>query len=238
MADNHQLELFPDFSSQNIKTKDERWINYNGIFMPNNHFSLSLCEHVNFTSTYQMPVVQACHVEQPKDIRCYYRLRNRSVAGTIPHFYTNDSKLLPFLGEPYRYYDKICHHKTVIGIDISIKHDMPTPMKIAISFYNKLLMAWWHYMGLTVVPNVIVDSTIVDICLDGYPMDSVIAINSTSLGKDARARQLWQETYPQIIEALKPTHIIRYGGKQPNEAEHISSYYDNDNKKSARNGWE
>lgn len=235
LVDNSQLELFPDFCIETSGKKYDKSIT-NGIFTPTNRFSMSLCEHVNFTSTYQMPVVAGCIIEIPKDIYCFYRLGNHCIAGIIPHFYTTDDRLLPFLGDPYGHLEMISNYPTLIGIDISIKPEMPIPMKIAISFYNKLLMAWWQYNGKTVIPNVVVDPAIIEACLEGYPKHSVIALNSSGIGQDERAKHNWQIIYPYVIDVLDPTLIIRYGGKQPNEREDISVYYDNDNIKFNRYG--
>ena len=183
-----------------------------------------------------MPIVARCNIDAPRDICCFYRLANHHLADIIPHFYTTDNKLFPFLTDPYRHLEKINNHLVVIGIDISIKPEMPLPIKTAISFYNKLIMAWWTYKGKIVVPNVIVDPDIIDCCIDGYPKHSVIAMNSSGIGKDKRSMQNWQIIYPRVIEILEPTLIIRYGGKQPNERNDISVYYENDNKKIGRYG--
>lgn len=225
---NLQLELFPDFGLKAIETRNSK-SETNGIFSPTNRFSMSLCEEVNFTSAHQMPIVSGCLVDAPKEIVCFYRLGNIGRAGVVPHFYTTDNRLLPFLGDPYGHLEMISSHSTLIGIDISIKPEMPMPMKIAISFYNKLIMAWWQHQGKTVIPNVVVDSSIIECCLDGYPKHSVIAMNSSGIGKDIRAKQNWQIIYPYIIKELDPALIIRYGGKQENEIEEISAYYDNNN---------
>ncbi len=230
MSQLEQLELFPDLCPTAEKSADKQW-NLHGIFAPYNRFSMSLCEKVDFTSTHQMPVVCGCSAEAPRDIFCFYRMRNSDIEGVIPHFYTSDDRLLPFLSDPYRHLRMICNHKIVLGIDISIKPEMLIPMKIAISFYNKLIMAWWRYNGITVIPNVIVDPQVIEWCIDGYPKHSVICMNSSGIGSDPRAKQNWQIIYPHVIEELSPTLILRYGAKQPNEAEEISVYYENDNRK-------
>ena len=59
----------------------------------------------------------------------------------------------------------------------------------------------------------------------------MICTNSSGIGSDPRAKQNWQIIYPHVIEELSPTLILRYGAKQPNEAEEISVYYENDNRK-------
>lgn len=240
MIRNQQLELFSDFGSRTIEvsvTNIEDALGKENIFARRNRFLMSLCENVNFTSTFQMPVVSGCTISAPKDILCFYRLQKHSIVGVIPHFYTNDNRLLPFLYDPYKHLKDISHSPTVLGIDFSIKPEMPTPMKIAISFYNKLIMAWWQYNGKNVVPNVVADPAIIDYCLDGYPKHSVIAMNSSGIGTDKRAKQNWQTIYPLVTKELDPVFIIRYGAKQPNEIEEISAYYENDNKKFGKYGW-
>ena len=41
----------------------------------------------------------------------------------------------------------------------------------------------------------------------------------------------------QMLDILNPIHIIRYGAKQDGERSEISTFFDNDNKRSARHGW-
>ena len=230
-----ELELFAEFGSEKLN-EDKTDTSWHGIFQPTNQFSMSLCENVNFTSKYQMPKVSTCTIETPRDICCYYRLGNTTADGVIPHFYTPDKNLIPFINDPYGHYEKIAHHRVMIGLDISIKPEMPIPMKMAVSFYNKLHMAWVGTRGNIVVPNVVVDPAIIEVCLDGYPKHSVIAMNSSGIGNDKRAKENWQIIYPYVIDILQPLHILRYGAKQPNEVESISTYYLNDNEKSSRYG--
>ena len=149
----------------------------------------------------------------------------------------SDNRLLPFLTDPYGHLDMLCRYPILVGMDFSVKPEMPIPMKIAVSFYNKLLMAWWHYNGKTVIPNIVVDKDIIEYCLDGYPKGSVVAMNSSGIGRDERAKSNWQIIYPQVINVLQPIRILRYGAKQQNEREDISVYYDNDNMKFRNYGW-
>ncbi len=237
MDKNRQLELFAEFGSLNLnETKARTEEAWRGIFKPYNQFSLQLCECVNFTSEHQMPSVPRCVVDIPRDICCYYRLGNWTVEGVYPHFYTPDKNLIPFINDPYRHLERISQHKVILGLDISIKPEMPKPMKEAVSFYNKLHMAWVAANGIYCVPNVVVDPDLIEVCLDGYPRNSVICMNSSGIGKDKRAMENWQKIYPYVIDVLDPIHILRYGAKQPNEMECISTYYLNDNEKSSRYG--
>lgn len=115
---------------------------------------------------------------------------------------------------------------------------MLMPEVIWNTFRNKLLAAWWQKNGIIVIPNVSwgKDRSF-DMCLEGYPKNSIISINSTGLRQDAQAKRLWIEGYYQVIDVLSPTHIIRYGAKQDGELVSISSYHQNDNRNSSGYGW-
>ena len=68
-----------------------------------------------------------------------------------------------------------------------------------------------------------------DICFDGYPKNSIIAINSTGCVQDKRSKELWHAGYEEVIKRLNPKHIVRYGAKLDGEMESISTYFNNDN---------
>lgn len=206
------------------------------VFNPMNRFSMDLCQHVGFTSMWQMPKVKGVNISAPADIFAFYRLDNKPRPGIWAHCYTNDPRLLPFIHDPYRMANRISHYDGVLGLDLSIKPEMPLPIQMAVSFYNKLIMAFWQHCGINVVQNVVWGGpSSFDFCFDGYAQHATVAVNSTGIGRDRRSDYLWHCGYQAMLERLSPTLIIRYGSKRSGEREDISVYYENDNKKAARN---
>lgn len=209
------------------------------IFAPGNRFALDICQYLEFTPVWEMPKIQAVDVESPKEIIAFYRNNESSADNVWCHFYTDDSRLMPFLTEPYRMVRNIMKFPAMTGIDLSIKPEMPLIMQLTVSFNNKLITAFWQHMGLTVVQNVVWASPATyDICFDGYAKHAMVAVNSTGVGRDKRSGYLWDQGYEAMLEYLQPSLIIRYGAKRPDERTDISIYFENDNKKSARYGWQ
>ena len=188
-------------------------------------FCLKICECCNFTSTWQMPIVHS--VQDMKileyEIMGYDRISNthRSSYGT--HFYCADNKILSSLRSALRVYDRIKRQPFVIGPDFSIKMNMLLAQKLMNSFAGKLITAWYQYMGTTAVANVAwADINLIEAYLDGYPKNSIIAINSTGIARSKRATENWLAGYKYVIEVLNPIAIIRYGSVIKGEIESIS----------------
>lgn len=203
-------------------------------------FTLKICECCNFTSKWQMPIVNG--VTDPNilkyEIMGYDRLSNRKSKMYGTHFYCADNKIMSSVRAAMRVYDRIKEQPFVIGPDYSIKMNMLLPQKLLNSFDNKLITAWYQYMGMTAIANVVwADIENIEAYLEGYPPKSIIAINSTGIGRDARAIDNWISGYRYVIEVLDPIAIIRYGVKMKGEIESISYYKENDNLKSCKYGW-
>ena len=207
------------------------------IFSPFNRFSLDICQHLEFTPVWQMPRIAGTMVGAPTDLTAFYREVPATDGNTWRHFYTDDRRLLPFITNPYQMAEQLRQFPAVTGLDLSLKPEMPLPEQMAVSFYNKMIMAFWQHKGLTVVQNIIwgrPDSY--SFCFDGYAKHSVVAVNSTGIGTDRRSCFLWDQGYEAMLDALEPTLIIRYGAKRPVERTDISVYFENDNKKASRYG--
>lgn len=104
-------------------------------------------------------------------------------------------------------------------------------------FRNKLLVAWWQFNGIDVIPNISWMNDNYECSFEGWPKGSVVAVNSTGVGNSERCKTMWIEGYNKMIDYLHPIHIVRYGAKQIGENEAISTYYPNDNLTIARHGW-
>ncbi|MBR1941922.1 MAG: DUF4417 domain-containing protein [Bacteroidaceae bacterium] len=227
--------LFPDFHSTMTETGAETFTSRKSIFQPGNRFSLDICQHIEFSSTWQMPIVKSIDVSAPPSIKAFYRTGSSIAQGVCGHCYTDDRRLLPFVTDPYRMVKRLRGFDMVIGIDLSIKPEMPLPLQISISFYNKMIMAFWQSQGLKVIENVVwAGADSYDFCFDGYATGSVVAVNSTGIGTDKRSGYLWDKGYIAMLDALRPSLILRYGAKRSVEREDISVYYENDNKLEAR----
>ena len=197
-----------------------------------------ICQYLDTTGQYEMPVVRAINCSAPKDIVALYHIDRCKVEGCIPHFYTEDRKFESTWTFPRKSLCKIARYQMVISPDFSVYEDLAFPQKLWNIFRNKALAAWWQYNGLNVIPNVSwMYGKDYAMSFDGWPKNSVIAVNSTGINEDAKCKTMWLEGYKVMLESLKPTHILRYGAKIEGENKTISTYYDNDNKKFVMYGW-
>lgn len=197
-----------------------------------------ICQHINFTGKFQMPVVKPLICEIPTKIIAYYRTTTGKYTDGVPHFYTNEKNYEWIWNQPYKIINDIPDRKKrVIGPDFSVYAELVFPQKIWNIFRNKLLTAWWQYNGIDVIPNISWINEDYNCSFEGWPQNSIIAVNSTGVGRNERCRKMWIKGYAEMIERLQPRHIIRYGVKLPGEHEAISTYFTNDNKIMANHGW-
>lgn len=197
----------------------------------------SLCKEVTFTEIFNMPIVQPYNGPIPDDIKAFNRIRSSKGTASVAHFYTADVFFESVWNSPERYLPMLMRLPAVISTDFSLYSDMLLPEIAWNTFRNKLLAAWWQKHGVNVIPNVSWGKeNSLDICLDGYPRNSIIAINSTGLHNNLQAKRLWMRGYETVLDRLSPTHILRYGARQDGEMESISTFYRNDNYNSSCHG--
>ena len=188
------------------------------------------CAFLNFTSNGEMPKVARFDDETYFDIIGFHRLKSVKRRDLCPHFYLKDKMLCPLITKRNQVIKSLKKFPCVIGPDFSVKKRMAYAVKLFIIFLNKLLSAQWSKCGIRVIPNLVwVEGVPLELCFNGFPKHSVVAINSTGLGTNKWSKKVWEEGYKYIIEHLQPKLILRYGPKQPCEIEEISRYYDNDN---------
>lgn len=199
-----------------------------------------LCEVLSFTGKYEMPVVKPIDCQVPAAIAAMYRIKNHAVPSCcIPHFYTTDRNFESTWSTPYKCLEQLSRFPAVISTDFSLYNELVYAQKVWNIFRNKLLAAWWQYNGISVISNVSwIHGYDYDLPFDGWPLNSVIAVNSTGIGRDRRCKHMWLEGYNEMLRRLRPLHILRYGVRIEGERADISTYYPNDNKTFARHGRE
>lgn len=197
-----------------------------------------LCQNLDFTGTFQMPVVKPILCDIPKRIVAFYRTTTGKYRNAVPHFYTDDKHLEGLWTYPNKFVSSILSRDSlIIGPDFSVYAEMVFAQKLWNIFRNKLLVAWWQFNGIDVIPNISWMNDNYECSFEGWPKESVVAVNSTGVGNSERCKTMWIEGYNKMIDYLHPIHIVRYGAKQIGENEAISTYYPNDNLTIARHGW-
>ena len=177
-----------------------------------------LCESLSFTGRFQMPIVKKVECEIPKNIIAFYRTRSGLFKDCIPHFYTNDHHIECLWSQPYRMVNVLRESCSLaIGPDFSVYGELLFPQKLWNIFRNKLIVAFWQQCDLISIPNISWVDGEYDLSFDGWPRNSVVAVNSTGIGRSNRCKASWTRGYKEMIKRLNPVHILRYGAKQDGE---------------------
>lgn len=197
-----------------------------------------ICQYLNLTGQYEMPVVKSINCPAPKEMVALYHIGRWKEKGCVPHFYAADGRFENTWKHPVKVLETLANYPMTVSPDFSVYENLALPQKLWNIFRNKLLAAWWQYNGIKVIPNVSwIYGKDYTMSFDGWPRHSVIAVNSTGINGVERCKKMWLEGYQVMLETLNPTHILRYGGYIEGECENISTYYDNDNKKLVKHGW-
>lgn len=223
--------LFPEFNDENVTMSDNLENHITKIIDPGLE-NIGLTSELSYSSATEMPIVEAYNGDVPLHLIALYRLNDsKTIEGVCPMFYTDDRRFEWIWRQPLKAVEKLRRYRYVLSPDFSTYLDMPKPIREYNIFRNKVLSALWQRYGINVIPS-ITWTTLGNITedLDGWPENSIIAINSTGVGRDKRSKHYWVEGYHAAIDILNPTHILRYGGLQEGEYTGISTYYPNNNR--------
>lgn len=195
---------------------------------------LHLCRGLNFTSQNQYPIVQPYLGIIPEIMQSVHRLIRKPdsyLEQCCGSFFTIDSNFERFWTYPYRYLNFLRKLQCVLSTDFSIYTNMLQMQKLWNSFRNKLMSAFYQHNGIPVVPAPSWgDLKYIELYMEGWPKNSIIAINSTGIGRDRRSRHIWLDGYYAMLDLLKPIFILRYGCMIEGEKKEISRFYPNNNK--------
>ena len=199
-----------------------------------------LCRGIEFTSKNQFPIVEPYSGNIPEMFCSVHRLRKKPeslLRDLCGHFFTPDSNIEPFWNNPFRYLLWLRQFGYVISTDFSIYTNMVLIQKLWNSFRNKLMSAFYQRNGVNLIPAPSWgDLDNIELYMEGWPKDSLIAVNSTGIGQDKQCRHIWLDGYYAMLDILKPIHILRYGAYMEGERKDISTYYPNNNKPGYRYG--
>lgn len=196
---------------------------------------LHLCKGIEFTSKHQLPIVKPNHIVPPEEITTLSRLKNvasNKKKRLFAHFYTADKNFEKVWNRPFSYIKTFKSLAGIISTDYSILTNMVESQRQWNDFRNKLLAAFYQRYGVSVIasPSWSDDLHNIERYMEGWPRESVIAINSTGVCHDKRAKKTCLDGYWAMYNILHPTHILRYGGFIEGEMADISTYYVNNNR--------
>ena len=148
------------------------------------------------------------------------------------HFYTPDKNIEKVWNRPHSFIKMFRKFGAILSPDFSLLTNMLEMQRLWNDFRNKLLAAFYQKWNVPVIasPSWSSDMKNIERYMDGWPHNSIIAINSTGVCRDKRSRHIWLDGYYAMLSILNPSHILRYGGMIEGERCDISTFYTNNNK--------
>jgi hypothetical protein len=200
----------------------------------------ALCRGIEFTGKNQFPIVEPYTGQLPEALCSVHRLNKKPeslLCNICGHFFTTDSNFEVYWNNPFKYLRFLQRLGLVLSTDFSLYTNMVLMQKLWNSFRNKLLSAFFQRNNIKLIPAPSWgDLPNIELYMEGWPKESIIAINSTGVVLDKRCRYIWLEGYKAMLDILKPIHIIRYGAYIEGERKEMSTYYPNNNKAGYRYG--
>ena len=127
------------------------------------------------------------------------------------HFFLHDYQFERVWNYPDRYIKVLKKFKFVLSPDFSPYGDMPKILQMYNIYRNHWCCRYWQEHGITVIPTFTIgDSDMIDICCDGIPKNSVIAISTMGEGRWGKYKLL-KSCWNTILEKLEPKTILLYG---------------------------
>lgn len=119
-----------------------------------------------------MPKVKPYVGPIPHGLIGFHRARAlKGPSDAFVHFYLYDKNFNCIKNDPTRYLSVFSKHPGVIAPDFSVYADMPKPLVMANSFYNKEIATILQQHGIAVIPNISWSrSWSYEFCFEGWPI--------------------------------------------------------------------
>lgn len=203
------------------------------------YFMLDIFSTLPTVGKEQMPVLEPVdpNLELPNEMVAFDEAFTKKKTDCIVHFYTDDRRFLRIFRNPKKYLPFLKKCAAVIEPDLSQYANMPYALRQAHAWLNRALAAWLQNQGVRIIQNItwsLKDSY--HYSLQGRAKNTIVAVNCTGIIGHDFSKYIWREGYKNVVLALNPTRILRYGDKMPDERTDISVYFDNSNLRHLRNG--
>lgn len=203
------------------------------------YFMLDIFSTLPTVGKEQMPVLEPvdANLELPNEMVAFDEAFTKKRINCIVHFFTDDRRFLRIFRNPKKYLPFLKECAAVIEPDLSQYINMPYALRQAHAWLNRALAAWLQSQGVNIIQNItwsLKDSYAYS--LKGRAKNTIVAVNCTGIAGHDFSKYLWREGYKNVVLALNPTKILRYGDRMPDEKTDISIYFDNPNFKRQDNG--
>lgn len=174
--------------------------------------NMHLCERVECSGPYGLPVVEAYDGVVPGRFISFNRALTSRDYGCGVHFFIDDYQFERIWNTPEKYLPLLGRFRCVIAPDFSLYVDLPPAVNFWNVYRSRLLAAWWQSMGLNVIPGASWgNSSSFRFCFDGLPHNSLIAVGHTVIGRTGAAKNASILGMSECIRKLNPSKVLVYG---------------------------
>lgn len=169
-------------------------------------------EYEHLTDRWQMPIIEPLQHITPTVMMAFDEYVRKRPQECAVHCFKGDYLLERIWKRPIYYGQKFKSSLFVVSPDFSVSPFMPLPVLGYNLFRAKRVAQIWHNMGLRVIPTVIwASAETFDLCFDGLPRKSFLAISSVGTIKDSLSRIMFSNGLQEVIKRLEPIGLLLYG---------------------------
>lgn len=178
-----------------------------------NAYNLKWNDNQRTEGWFQMPIIKADDWV-PSDLIGFNYLLNTDRRDCGIHFYIDDYQFERIWNSPGVYIDRICEFEGALTPDFSLYMDMPMATKIWNVYRSRLIGQMMQDMGVHVIPTISwAEEETYKFAFDGIEEGSIVSVSTVGIKRSEEALEVFRSGCDAMIEKIKPSKIIQYGGK-------------------------
>lgn len=221
-----QLDMEP-FGFE-IKLPDQENEKENERIRTNEAYNLDIYEESETAGFYQIPIIYNDGIV-PDDIIGFNYAKTSEDKDIGIHMYVDDYQFERLWNKPQDYVDILSEYQCVFSPDFSLYMDMPMAMKVWNIYRSRMIDQYLQRQGVKVVPTISwAESDTFAFCFDGIPEGSIVTVSTIGVKRDEYALEIWKAGMDAMIDKIKPSMILVYGGELEYDYGNIPvKYYEN-----------
>lgn len=191
----------------------------------NSAYNLELFNPYKCDGKYQMPIIENDEYI-PDDLMGFNYAKSSDNKNVGIHFYLDDYQFERIWNNPDEYIEVLEDYECILSPDFSLYMDMPYSMKIWNVYRSRLIGQYYQSMGIKVIPTISwAEEETFEFCFDGIPEGSIVSISTIGVKRDKNALEIWKNGMDAMIEKIKPSTILVYGGELEYDYKDIKVIY-------------
>ena len=175
-------------------------------------YNLDLYDKTETSGFYQMPIISNDGFIPSSLIGFNYANTTKNKKCGL-HMFIDDYQFDRLWNSPDSYIDLLKSYECVLSPDFSLYMDMPMAMKVWNIYRSRLLGHYWQQCGIKVIPTISwAEPDTFSFCFDGIPEGSIVAVSTIGVKRQNDSMKIWTDGIDAMIQKIKPTTIIEYGG--------------------------